>query len=409
MTAPSTAFGRSAIGPVRKSSTSTIAAAASRPAIWLRAPIASLTAVREPLAPTGRPCVTPGGRVARRPSRAAPGRRGRAGRGGPRTSARSGPRRRSETRNMPTAAGSSVSASSDGGVGTLQLGQPGRDVADDGDAVRPRGRATPRRRSRRRRRSAARRAPAARGSAGPAGSRARPRRRRASRRCTSPSSRHDLDELRQRVARRRSSMPEQLAELADHEHDGDAVDVADEHRPREVVGDPAEPQQPRDAGSTRRRAARASPRARPPPRCPAAASASTATPTSADSEPSGPDDQLPRRARAARRRPSGSSSAYRPAIGARPASSAYAIAEGIASAATVSAGDQVAARRAGAISAQLARHRERALQQRLFAGGAEGRSGVALELLRRLLAHRRPGIVTPPARPSSVARRPARR
>ena len=59
MTAPSTAFGRSAIGPVRKSSTSTTLAAASSPAIWVRAPIASLTAVRDPLAPTGSPGVSP--------------------------------------------------------------------------------------------------------------------------------------------------------------------------------------------------------------------------------------------------------------------------------------------------------------------------------------------------------------
>ena len=55
ITAPSTAFGRSAIGPVRNSRTSTTTPAASSPATWLRAPIASLTAVREPLAPTGSP------------------------------------------------------------------------------------------------------------------------------------------------------------------------------------------------------------------------------------------------------------------------------------------------------------------------------------------------------------------
>jgi hypothetical protein len=59
ITAPSTALGRWAIGPVRSSSTITMATAASSPATWLRAPIASLTAVREPLPPTGIPCVTP--------------------------------------------------------------------------------------------------------------------------------------------------------------------------------------------------------------------------------------------------------------------------------------------------------------------------------------------------------------
>ena len=40
--------------------------------------------------------------------------------------------------------------------------------------------------------------------------------------------------------------PEKLAELADDEDHGDAVDVADEHGPREVVGDPAEPEHPGD-------------------------------------------------------------------------------------------------------------------------------------------------------------------
>ena len=41
-----------------------MAPAASRPAIWLRAPMLSLTAVREPLAPTGRPWVTPAAALA---------------------------------------------------------------------------------------------------------------------------------------------------------------------------------------------------------------------------------------------------------------------------------------------------------------------------------------------------------
>ena len=38
--------------------------------------------------------------------------------------------------------------------------------------------------------------------------------------------------------------PEQVAELGDHEHDRDAVQVPDQHRPGEVVGHPAEAQHP---------------------------------------------------------------------------------------------------------------------------------------------------------------------
>ena len=38
--------------------------------------------------------------------------------------------------------------------------------------------------------------------------------------------------------------PEQVAELGDDEHDRDAVQVADQHRPGEVVGNPAEAQHP---------------------------------------------------------------------------------------------------------------------------------------------------------------------
>ena len=76
---------------------------------------------------------------------------------------------------------------------------------------------------------------------------------------------HDLGQLRQRLARV-DREPEQLAQLADHEHDRDAVDVAHEHRPREVVGDPPEPQQPREDEAAPRRAAPASRRARRRPR-----------------------------------------------------------------------------------------------------------------------------------------------
>jgi hypothetical protein len=53
-----------------------------------------------------------------------------------------------------------------------------------------------------------------------------------------------LDELRNRVDRL-DVEPQQLAQLADDEDRGDAVDVADEHWAREIVGEPRESQQPR--------------------------------------------------------------------------------------------------------------------------------------------------------------------
>jgi hypothetical protein len=53
----------------------------------------------------------------------------------------------------------------------------------------------------------------------------------------------DLDQLRHRV-RGRDVEPEDLAQLPDDEHCDDAVDVSDEDRARQVVGDPAQPEQP---------------------------------------------------------------------------------------------------------------------------------------------------------------------
>jgi hypothetical protein len=52
-----------------------------------------------------------------------------------------------------------------------------------------------------------------------------------------------LRELRQRLTRV-DRQTEQLRQLTNDEDDGDAVDVADEHRAREVVGDPAEAEHP---------------------------------------------------------------------------------------------------------------------------------------------------------------------
>ena len=59
ITAPRTAEGRYWRGPVRKRRITAIVAAAVSPLTWLVAPISSLTAVRDPLAPTGIPWVTP--------------------------------------------------------------------------------------------------------------------------------------------------------------------------------------------------------------------------------------------------------------------------------------------------------------------------------------------------------------
>jgi hypothetical protein len=50
-----------------------------------------------------------------------------------------------------------------------------------------------------------------------------------------------LGELRHRVARVDVD-PGELAELTDDEHDGDAMDVAHQHGPREVVGQPPQPE-----------------------------------------------------------------------------------------------------------------------------------------------------------------------
>ncbi len=64
MIAPSTALGRYATGPVRSTSTSATAPAATSPATWVRAPMSSFTAVRELLAPIGNACDTPAAIVA---------------------------------------------------------------------------------------------------------------------------------------------------------------------------------------------------------------------------------------------------------------------------------------------------------------------------------------------------------
>ena len=188
---------------------------------------------------------------------------------------------------MPTAAGSELERRRRAAGRDVEARQPGGD----------------RRRRRRRRRAARSSAPRRRSratttisAAGTRGAQEAQRqqdreRGRADRdawcRSTSPISRDDLDELRERVARV-DVEPEQLAELADDQHDRDAVDVADQHGPREVVGDPAEPQRAGRAGSTRRRAAPAWRPARRPPRCPRPRAPAPPRATSAEIEPSGP-------------------------------------------------------------------------------------------------------------------------
>ena len=59
MTAPSTADGRYWMGPVRNSRMTAMVPAEAIPLTWLVAPMSSLTAVREPLVPTGMPWETP--------------------------------------------------------------------------------------------------------------------------------------------------------------------------------------------------------------------------------------------------------------------------------------------------------------------------------------------------------------
>ena len=59
MTAPRTAEGRYSIGAVRNTRMTAIVPAATSPLTWLVAPMSSLTAVRDPLVPTGMLCVTP--------------------------------------------------------------------------------------------------------------------------------------------------------------------------------------------------------------------------------------------------------------------------------------------------------------------------------------------------------------
>ena len=267
ITAPSTAFGRSAIGPVRNSSTSVTATAA--------------THARD-LAARAHRVVDRGARAAGADRQALGDARGRVGGAhrqqlradadvlvvAPRERARGqdlvGERHEEQARRRRARSATHVRQRR---RRERRAREAGRQRADDRDAVRRRGRAPSEATIARddddqRRGQAARRTVA-----GRAAPRARRRRRRPSSPLDVAELAEHLGQLRQRLGRVDRDA-EQLAELADHEHDRDAMDVADEHRAREVVGDPADPQQPRDDDSSRRPAARASRRARRRRRCP---------------------------------------------------------------------------------------------------------------------------------------------
>ena len=243
MTAPRTACGRYCTGSVRKSRITTTAPAANRPAIWVRAPIASFTAVRAPLAPTENALREAGRRVRcahrqqlLRRAHVLAALAGEGARG--QDLVREGDE---EERRAPPAASSRTSCERAAS-------------AASGGAGRPR----PGRRSRcrgLRSRTPTRRPIAATTTISAPGTIGRKRRRPNSAPSettltasvaplTSPSSLHHLPEPAQRLARV-DLEPEQLAQLGDHERDRDSVQVADQHRPGEVVGDPAEPQRAR--------------------------------------------------------------------------------------------------------------------------------------------------------------------
>ena len=216
--------------------------AANSPAICVRAPIASLTAVRAPLAPIENACVKPAAAFAapitsssceartcspRRPAKARAVRISSA----------------KETRKTPSAAGASS-----GDVGE-PAASGASDVAGRSGSGRPsrsraqRSRMPTRRRSRRRRRAARRGARNEAAQEEQGGERDGAHRDRRSAH-VAQLSRHLASRCSGSVAS--TGTPSSLPSWRDHEHHRDAVQVADQHRAREVVGDPAEPKQPRE-------------------------------------------------------------------------------------------------------------------------------------------------------------------
>ena len=220
----------------------TIVPAANTPEICVRTPSESLTAVREPAAPIENACVNPAAAFAAPIASSS-------------CDARTGSWRRpaneravrissaNETRNTPSAAGASSATSPNPGRGSVGRGRP--------LGIRPTT-ATPWPA-----RSSAQETPIA-----PTTTTSAPGTRGTKKRNASSTASADGADRHRRAAYRAElagvlGQPvervagadreaEQLSDLADHEHDRNAVDVADQHRPREVVGEPAEPQQARE-------------------------------------------------------------------------------------------------------------------------------------------------------------------
>ena len=240
MTPPRVALGRYRIGSVRNTSTRAMTAAASRPESWVRAPIWSLTAVRDPLRPDREPLGDPGGQAGRAHG-------AQLGVGDDVLAAAAG-----EGAGDQDLVGVADEEDAEGrrqqrqGVArvearALDAGQARGDLADHGHAVggqpeggrgddrgdhHDQGPGSLRKRQRRPSSTAREAAPTARVAAVPVAEVAEHR-----------------DQRRDR-ALGLGAEAEQLAELADDQDHGDPVEVADQHRPGEVVGDPAQPDQP---------------------------------------------------------------------------------------------------------------------------------------------------------------------
>ncbi len=289
------------------------------PLTWLVAPMSSLTAVRDPLVPTGMPWVTPDGDL-----------------GDP------------EREQLLVGVDDLVVAGGEGAGGEDRVGE-----ANEEDGQRSRD-------ERRRRPNATR--PAATNDGRPLGTApvtATPWEARSSAHEASDAEDHEQERARDALAdpgqedeeRQPASAPtttvagwrrrggammssvsrmapsssleiaHQLAELTEDQHDGDAGDVPDQHRLREVVGDPAEANEPGREEHEAHQQARASPPAWRTRRSPRRRAARPSSRRAAATVPSGPTTTRgadPKTAYAT----TGSRRAYRPALTGTPASSA---------------------------------------------------------------------------------------
>ena len=143
-----------------------------------------------------------------------------------------------QTKNSPSAAGTSVSVSETDGVGTWSVRQARRQRADDGDAVR--GEVERLGGDDREHHDQQRRRELGREEAQRHQDQQRRGAHRERRAADVTELLHDLGELRQRLGRV-DVEPQQLAELPDQQDDDHAVDVPDQDGAGEVVGDPAQP------------------------------------------------------------------------------------------------------------------------------------------------------------------------